>query len=121
MYQLSDVVEVGHLKDIAGTVEISFIFSHIPSEEIKNECRKIMDYLDHCLITDNKEAADLSHRYFLLSKCTNLFEDIHYIMSYFTANIIPVEYIKIQRQKETYKETVKLDGDKELLGYNTED
>ena len=105
-FEVSDVVETGHSKFTGGTLAISFTFDMIiPDSEIY---LKIMDTLDHCLITDNESLSFFSDRYFLLTECKNIFEDVVGIMSYLIieSNLYQPMSIKISRRKESYSSPV---------------
>jgi hypothetical protein len=98
MYKITDMVETGHSKDIGGSLKISFMFDDIVDSK---QYFNIIDYLDHCLITDN-EMAIYSHRFILLNSCKNLFEDVHVILSYFLINDNNVKNIIVTRNKESF-------------------
>lgn len=99
MYKITDVVEIGHLKYTGGTIKISFLFDDIVDNKIYFD---IIDYLDHCLITDDDLMKGYSDRFIILFKCKNLFKDIHMILSYFLRNDNKVKDIIITRGKECY-------------------
>jgi hypothetical protein len=115
MYKITDVVEVGHSKFTGGTVTISFIFDSIVDKEYY---LKVIDRLDHCLITDNKEMAKMSHRYILVEDCNNLFIDIHSIMSQFVDE--RVKHISVEMGKESFTEPHNSNPPTHMLSYNIE-
>ena len=115
MYKLTDIVEMGHTHYTGGSIEIGIEFDSILQEKKKKEILNIIDYLDHCLVTDNKEYIQYSARYFLLKKCNNIFTDIRDIISYF----IDYKSIKIKLGKEEcILSDIKLNN---ILLYNKED
>ena len=74
MYKITDVVEMGHLKFIGGTMTISLTFNDFVNPEPYYD---VIDYLDHCLVTDDPQATLLSSRHFLLDKCQESIVLIH--------------------------------------------
>lgn len=76
MYVLKDRVELGHSKDTGGSIDIEFHFSKMKyAVKQKEVYLKVMDTLDHCLITDSLALANECVRYFLLSKSKGVFKD----------------------------------------------
>jgi hypothetical protein len=109
MFSVKDVVEMGHLKKIGGTVQIEFQF-----DEIFNSAPylRIIDSLDHCLITDNESALKFSSRYFLLDNSTTLFEDVVTIMSHLIHSSVDQTFheptsIIVSIGKETFSSPMK--------------
>ena len=80
-YTLTDEVEMGHFPYIGGTTTISMEFSEIQSKEKQKEYLDIMDRLDHCLVTDNKDLVEFSARYFLLDNSVGLLQDVHTVLA----------------------------------------
>lgn len=113
MYKLTDIVEMGHNPLIGGSIIVSIEFDTILPKEEKDRFLEIIDYLDHCLVTDNKEMSKFSARYFLLDKSISLFEDIHTVLF----NFIKKDYkCSVSIGKETF--TKKLKSYSKLLEYN---
>lgn len=83
MYKITDVVEMGHSPLIGGSITISLEFNDILTKNNRDLYLKIIDALDHCLVTDNKDMIKHSARFFLLDESKSLFEDIHTILYYF--------------------------------------
>lgn len=85
--KLTEITETGYFSKnsflVGGSIKIILEIDKILSENEKNEILKIIDYLDHTLITDNKEIIKFSSRFFLLDKVTTIFQDIHTILYYF--------------------------------------
>jgi len=99
MYKITDVVEMGHLHFTGGTFEISFTFDEIVD---KDKYLKIIDYLDHSLITDSKESISFIARHFLLTSCENMFGDVLMVLSHFLEPADGVKEITISYGKETF-------------------
>ena len=126
-YTITDTIEVGHSKFTGGTVDITFEFDHI----IDPLCYyKIIDYLDHSLITDNDQFIKYSKRYFLLSECKNIFEDIHNILSYFAYSLTEINFsenkyennvnLTVKINKESYTAPLYSGFYFNLIRYSTE-
>jgi len=113
MYKLTDVVEMGHNPLIGGSIVISLEFDDILPENEKFSILEVIDYLDHCLVTDNKEMTNFSSRFFLLDKSVSLFHDIHTILY----NFIQENYkCTVTLGKESF--TKELESYSKLLEYN---
>ena len=113
MYKITDNVEMGHSPLIGGTIEISIELDKIPSKEKTKEILTVMDYLDHCLVTNNKEMIKFSKRHFLLDKSVSLFEDVQTILYYF----LKENYVcTVSIGKESFTE--KLAPHSKILEYN---
>jgi len=98
MYKLSDRVETGHFKNVGGTLYIDLEFDKFVDKE---KYLTILDYLDHCIISDSLQISEFAERYFILDKSFNLFEDVISIIS----NFLPGDelvLISVRKGKETY-------------------
>jgi len=72
---IKDVVEMAYM-DNGGTIDIEYSASYI-SDDLKEAVLEIIDGFDHSIITDKREVAKFSHRFFLLEKRSNsLFSDV---------------------------------------------
>lgn len=82
-YSITDVVEVGHSKFTGASIDVTFIWNDIIDIErfrqsgIPQLALKLIDCLDHALITDDERFIPHSYRHFLLDKSNDLFLDIH--------------------------------------------
>jgi hypothetical protein len=101
MYEIRDTVEVGHSNLECGSITIVLGYNEVLSEDSKKIALEKIDYLDHCLITDNTEMARLSDRYFLLGKCEGILKDTVSIMS----NFLDFDSITVEVGKESYTTT----------------
>jgi len=83
MYKITDTIEVGYagVNSKGATVEITFEFLDYDTS-LRSKSKKLIDNLDHSLITDNLKMIELSERYFLLNELTNIFNDINIILHY---------------------------------------
>jgi hypothetical protein len=105
MYRVKDVVECGYFdnQEKGGTIDVELSFDKFDSEVI-NKCLKIIDYFDHCVITDDKEVAEFSERYFLIDKKINFLEDIaRCLKSTLVDEQILITNIKITLGKVSYE------------------
>jgi len=73
MYQIKDIVELGHMSQTGGSVNITLHFNSIVEPKPYLE---LIDSLDHTVITTNAKLVEMSERYFLLSESKSLIEDI---------------------------------------------
>jgi hypothetical protein len=75
-YTITDRVETGysHGTCVGGTVRVQLEFEQYVSDT--SEYSKLVDLLDHCFVTANKDAIRFSKRIFVLDKVTNFYEDI---------------------------------------------
>lgn len=78
MYQVKDIVELGHMNETGGSVKIALKFNDIVNPEPYLE---LIDSLDHTIITDNTKVTTMSDRYFLLSESRSLLRDVVTVMS----------------------------------------
>lgn len=114
MFTITDEVEMGHSKFTGGTVVISLSFDEIKTDiDIKN-ILSIIDYLDHCLVTDNEDYLKYTTRYFYIENSENIFIDIVGIISNF---ITDFKEIKIQIGKLSY---TSIHNPINILSYNKE-
>ena len=79
MYQIKDIVELGHIKDTGGSVIVALHFDEIVTDP--EPYLNIIDSLDHTVITDNADIVKMSDRHFLLDESKSIFEDIITVMS----------------------------------------
>ena len=117
MYTIEDVVEVGHMPLIGGTMNIKVNFNKVPTVETKENVYQVIDYLDHCLITDNKEAIAFSERYFLLDKSVDLFSDVFTVLYNFLSHH-DIQSITVKLGKESF--TNRLVNFSNILDYRNE-
>lgn len=120
MFSVKDVVEMGHLKFIGGTVQIEFQFNEIVKSA---PYLKIIDSLDHCLVTDNESALKFSSRYFLLDNSKTLFEDVVTIMSHLIQTSVDQTFLEptaivVSIGKETFSSPMKFTSN--LISYCNE-
>jgi len=115
MYKITDVVEMGHGSLIGGSVSISLEFDDILDHDDKIHVLEIIDYFDHCLVTDNEALSKMSSRYFLLDKSVSIFEDIHTILFEFIKKDI---MCTVTLGKESFSK--KLKSYSNILKYNHE-
>lgn len=101
MYKIKDTVEAGHSNLECGSIIITLGYNEILTEDDKKIALEVIDYLDHCLITDNTEMAKLSDRYFLLDKCNGILKDTAGIIS----NFLNFDSITVEVGKESYTTT----------------
>jgi len=113
MYKISDVVEMGHNPLIGGSIEISIEFNRILGKEEADKYLTIIDYLDHCLVTDNEQITEFSYRFFLLDNSLSIFEDVHSVLYYFLQQPLNCT-VKIG--KESYTDILKPHS--KILKYN---
>jgi len=78
MYQIKDIVELGHMNETGGSVKIALKFNGIVDPE---PYLTLIDSLDHTIITDNTKVTTMSVRYFLLSESRSLLRDVVTVMS----------------------------------------
>ena len=77
-YSITDVVEVGHSKFTGASIDVTFIWNDIidierfRQSEIPQLALKLIDCLDHALITDDERFIPHSYRHFLLDKSNDL-------------------------------------------------
>ena len=114
MYKIKKRIEVGHYKQIGGSVDIILTFDNIMDTSLYE---KLIDSLDHSLITDNSIMLNYSERFFLLNKCRNLLTDIHDILSYFIYNR-EVKNIEIEVNNKLYAAPPSILLDNSVLKYN---
>ncbi len=98
MYIIKDIVETAHSKFTGGSIEIEFVFKEIIDNPQKY--LNIIDYLDHCIVTDNKKYLQFTTRYFLINSTKNFFEDLVGVLSEFIDD--EVCSISIIRNKEKF-------------------
>jgi len=79
MYQIKDIVELGHIKDTGGSVNIILHFNEIVVDP--EPYLNIIDSLDHTVITDNPNIIQMSDRHFLLDESKSFFEDVVTVVS----------------------------------------
>jgi len=91
MFKIKDKVEMGHNIYIGGTVSISIGYTEIQDEMKTRFVLEVIDYLDHCLVTDNDEYLKYSERYFLIKASKSIFEDIVGIISNFINDFEEIE------------------------------
>lgn len=112
-YSITDVVEVGHSKFTGASIDVTFIWNDIidierfRQSEIPQLALKLIDCLDHALITDDERFIPHSYRHFLLDKSNDLFLDIHNTLfavaqKEFKSVYDSVDDIIIKCGKETY-------------------
>ncbi len=112
-YSITDVVEVGHSKFTGASIDVTFIWNDIidierfRQSEIPQLALKLIDCLDHALITDDERFIPHSYRHFLLDKSNDLFLDIHSTLfavaqKEFKSVYDSVDDIIIKCGKETY-------------------
>lgn len=112
-YSITDVVEVGHSKFTGASIDVTFIWNDIIDIErfrqsgIPQLALKLIDCLDHALITDDERFIPHSYRHFLLDKSNDLFLDIHNTLfavaqKEFKSVYDSVDDIIIKCGKETY-------------------
>lgn len=112
-YSITDVVEVGHSKFTGASIDVTFIWNDIIDIErfrqsgIPQLALKLIDCLDHALITDDERFIPHSYRHFLLDKSNDLFLDIHSTLfavaqKEFKSVCDSVDDIIIKFGKETY-------------------
>lgn len=70
MIAISDIVECGYFDndEKGGTIEVSVLVKGNYYKKIAPEILKLIDCLDHCVITDLEEIAQVSKRYFLIEE-----------------------------------------------------
>ena len=100
---IKDVVEMGHLKYIGGSIEIAVHFDTIVPSTVIEKCLEAIDSLDHCLVTDNHRASEFSQRYFLLDSCCDLYQDVVSIITYLLLDVLNISAIEVQYGKCKYK------------------
>lgn len=83
MFRITDEVEMGHSVYTGGTIVISVGYNEIQNEEKIKNVLKVIDYLDHCLLTDNNGYLKYSERYFLIEKSESIFDDVIGVISNF--------------------------------------
>lgn len=113
MFKIKDEVEMGHSIHIGGTLTVSVGYKEIQNAEKVKNVLKILDYLDHCLVTDNDGYIEYSERYFLIKKSKSIFEDVIGIISNF---IDDCEEITVSIGKLSYTSKPK---SIELISYST--
>ena len=112
-YSITDVVEVGHSKFTGASIDVTFIWNDVidierfRQSEIPQLALKLIDCLDHALITDDERFIPHSYRHFLLDKSNDLFLDIHSTLfavaqKEFKSVYDSVDDIIIKCGKETY-------------------
>lgn len=101
-FVITDVVEMGHFTHTGGTVEISLHFKEVQSPELVKKYLKVIDTLDHCLVTDNVESTTYSARYYLLDKSSNLFEDVVSIITNQMLDCYHLQKITVKYDKFKY-------------------
>jgi hypothetical protein len=112
LFTIEDVVEVGHSEFTGGSVKIKFYFKKKTFAKWKR-CPyteqgylRVIDRLDHCLISDTNELTDYCERFFLLDDCKSLYEDIVSVMTYsiqYESGLGLPDYIEVSLGKTSYK------------------
>lgn len=79
---ITDVVELGHIREVGGTVDISLIFDESTpvTDLIRKASLSIIDHLDHTVITDTDAVLKFSERYFKINKSIDFFQDVHSVL-----------------------------------------
>lgn len=98
LYVIEDTVETGHAERIGGSISIKIYYEKILSEEERDNVLKIIDYLDHTLITYNKNYINISKRFFLVKDSGNLLMDVIGILNHFITDALGFE---VSLRKET--------------------
>lgn len=84
MHKVTDVVEIGHITDMGGSTNISVTYTERQfTNEVRNLVdltKKVIDRLDHCLVTDLESDIQYTERYFLIDKATTLQEDSAFVI-----------------------------------------
>jgi len=99
---ISDVVEMGHFSEIAGTISISLHFKEMQPQNIIKKCLSTIDTLDHCLVTDNKESTTYSNRFYLLDKSVSLYKDVVSIITNELLDVNSLDKITVKYDKFEY-------------------
>ena len=75
-YEIIERVETGYSNGshVGGTIRVKLTFDYYIEDT--TEYSKLIDMLDHCLVTSNEEAKKFSTRIFVLEKVTNFYEDV---------------------------------------------
>lgn len=83
MFIIKDTVECGYFddKEKGGTIDVSITIHPVDKDYIP-EIIKIIDYFDHCVITDDPEVVNFSERYFLIPKKVGFLEDVANCLGY---------------------------------------
>lgn len=132
-YSITDVVEVGHSKFTGASIDVTFTWNEIidierfRQSEIPQLALKLIDCLDHALITDDERFIPHSYRHFLLDKSNDLFLDIHAtlfaianIEEKFRSVFETVNSIIIKCGKESYSCKFAIVGSQKLIKYSIE-
>jgi len=115
MYTITDTVETGYFPSDGGTIDITIELPSIPTNEYRDKILEVIDYLDHCSVTDNEKIVNFSNRFFLLDKTRNIFEDVITVLY----NFLQKDYkCTVKIGKESFTDTLKFNS--KILKYNTE-
>ena len=109
MFTIGDIVETGYnsREVVGGSVEIKLHFKHIQTPADSKVYLKIIDKLDHCLITSDINSAVWSQRYYRLGSLNNIYEDI---VSIITQELTNSPLIEDSSMALPLSMTVKLDA-----------
>lgn len=114
MYKIIEKAETGHLGQTGGSIKVALTFDKIIDTKYYE---KVVDGLDHSVITDDKNVIPYSERYFLLGKCGNVLEDIHDILSYFIKDDV-VKNIEVILDNKSYSAPPKKVLDNPVLEFS---
>jgi len=81
MYMISKTVELGHSIYTGGSIRIGLEFDDVVNDTDKEFYSKLIDSLDHTIITIDESIKQQSRRYFLLKSSSNIFYDICYVIT----------------------------------------
>ena len=107
-YTLKDCVEVGYTGETnrGGTLYYEVQTDLSRPEELFKKVEKIIDRLDHCIVTNDKNVASISERFFLLSSLSSFFPDILFIileMFYSEDILVNITSLKLTLGKVEFK------------------
>jgi hypothetical protein len=122
MYMISKTVELGHSIYTGGSIRIGLEFVDVISDTDKELYLKLIDSLDHTIITTDESIKQQSRRYFLLMYSSNIFYDICHVITGLLKDLDISNdeqfRIHIQYGDETYIGVMGLDS--HLISYNIE-
>ena len=90
MYRIKDKAELGYWKSTntgGGSIHVIYEFAQY-DDTFKAFIKNLTDKLDHTVITDNEEFINISYRYILVNKCTNVLTDTLLILYSFINNLV---------------------------------
>lgn len=132
-YSITDVVEVGHSKFTGASIDVTFIWNDVVDMKRFRESNipqlslKLIDCLDHALITDDERFIPHSYRHFLLDKSEDLFLDTHSTLfaiakteEKFQEVFNSIEDIIIKCGKESYSSKFAIVSSQKLIKYSIE-